>query len=82
MSFNIKRHIYTSVISWCSAALKKRWPFDASEMMTMYLIAENLVNVWDVIKDKFKKTKTLKDKRLLITMMYQSWKLCDDTFTE
>jgi hypothetical protein len=41
----------------------------------MYLITENLVNVWDVIKDEFKKTKTLKDKRLLIAMMYQSWKL-------
>ena len=41
----------------------------------MYLITENLVNVWDVIKDEFKKTKTLKDKRLLIVMMYQSWKL-------
>ena len=47
-----------------SAALKKRWPVDASEILTMYLIAENLVNVWDVIKDDFKKTKTLKDKRL------------------
>jgi len=41
----------------------------------MYLIAQNLVSVWDVIKDEFKKTKTLKDKRLLIAMMYQSWKL-------
>jgi len=41
----------------------------------MYLIAENLVNVWDVIKDEFKKTKILKDKRLVIAMMYQSWKL-------
>ena len=48
----------------------------------MYLIAENLVNHWDVIKDEFKKTKTLKDKRLLIAMMYQPWELCDDTFTE
>ena len=48
----------------------------------MYLIVENLVNVWDVIKDEFKKTKTLKDKRLLIAMMYQPWELCDDTFTE
>jgi len=48
----------------------------------MYLIAENLVNVWDVNKDEFKKTKTLKDKRLLIAMMYQPWELCDDTFTE
>jgi len=48
----------------------------------MYLIAENLVNDWDVMKDEFKKTKTLKDKRLLIAMMYQPWKLCDDTFTE
>jgi len=35
----------------------------------MYLIDENLVNVWDVIKDEFKKTKTLKDKRLLIVLM-------------
>ena len=25
----------------------------------MYLIAENLVNHWDVIKDEFKQTKTL-----------------------
>jgi len=48
----------------------------------MCLIAENLVNVWDVIKDEFKKTKTLKDKGLVIATMYQSWKLCDDTFTE
>jgi len=48
----------------------------------MYLTAENLVNVWDVIKDEYKKTKTLKDKRLLIAMMYQSWKLCDDPFIE
>ena len=48
----------------------------------MYLIAENLVNHWDVIKDEFKNTKTLKDKHLLIPMMYQPWELCDDTFTE
>jgi len=48
----------------------------------MYLIAENLVNDWNVIKDEFKKTKTLKDKRLLIGMMYQPWELCDDTFIE
>ena len=44
------------------AALKKRWPVDASEILTMYLTAENLVNVWNVIKDEFKKTETLKDK--------------------
>jgi len=48
----------------------------------MYLITENLVNHWDVIKDEFKKTKTLKEKRLLIVMMYQPWELRDDTFTE
>jgi len=36
----------------------------------MYLIVENLVHVCDVIKDEFQKTKTLKDKRLLIAMMY------------
>ena len=41
--------------------LKKRWPVDVSEILTMYLIAENLVNHWDVIKDKFKPTTTLKD---------------------
>jgi len=48
----------------------------------MYLIAENQVNDWDVMKDEFKKTKTLKNKRLLIAMIYQPWELCDDTFTE
>jgi len=47
----------------------------------MYLITENLVNHWDVIKDELLKTKTLKDKHLLIAMMYQPWELCDDTFT-
>ena len=48
----------------------------------MYLIVENLVKGWDVVKGGFKKTKTLADKRLLIAMMYQPWELCDDTFTE
>ena len=43
----------------------------------MYLIDENLVNDRDVIKDEFKKNKTLKDKRLLIAMMYQPWELYD-----
>ena len=65
-----------------SAALKKRLPVDGSEILTMYPIAENLVNDWDVIKDEFKKIKTHKNKRLLIAMMYQPWELCDDTFTE
>ena len=48
----------------------------------MYLIAENLVKSWEVIKDEFQKIKTLADKRLLILMRYQPWELCDDTFTE
>jgi len=48
----------------------------------MYLLAENLVNSWDVIKDEFEKTKTLQDKNLLIAMMYLPWELCDDSFTE
>jgi len=48
----------------------------------MYLIAENLVNRWDVIKDEFKNNKTLKDMNLLIAMMCQQWELCDDSFTE
>ena len=48
----------------------------------MYLIAENLVKGWEVIKDVFHKTKTLADKRLFIAMMYRPWELCDDTFTE
>jgi len=29
-----------------------------------------------------KDTKTLKDKNLLIAMMYQPWELCDDVFTK
>ena len=76
------RRIFLKNILADSAALKKCWPVDASEILTMYLIPENLVNVRDVIKDEFKKTKTLQDKRLLIAMMYQPWELCDDTFTE
>ena len=78
----LARRIFLKNILVDSVALKKRWPIDASGILTMYLIAENLVNVWDVIKDEYKKTKTLKDKRLLIAMMYQPWELCNDTFTE
>jgi len=78
----LARRIFLKTILADSVALKKRWPVDASEILTMYLIAENLVNDWDVIKDEFKKTKTLKDKSLLIAMMYQPWELCDDKFTE
>ena len=48
----------------------------------MYLVTANPVNHWNVIKDGLKKTKTLKDKHLLIAMMYQPWELCDDTVTE
>ena len=77
----LARRIFLKNILADSAALKKRWPVDGSEILTTYLIAENLVNVWDVIKDEFKKTKTLKDKHLLIAMMYQPWELCDDTYT-
>ena len=65
-----------------SAVIKKRWPVDVSEMLAMYPITENLAKGWDVIKDKFKKTKTLVDKCLLIAMMYQPWELCDDTLHE
>jgi len=76
------RQIFLKTILADSAALKKRWPVDASEILTMYLIAENLVNDWVIIKDEFKKKKTLKDRRLLIANMYQPWELCNDTFTE
>jgi len=76
------RRIFLLTILADSTALKKRWPVDASEILTIYLIAENLVKGWDVIKDEFKKTKTLADKRLLIAMMYQPWELCDFAFTE
>jgi len=78
----LARRIFLKTILADSAALKKRWPVDVSEILTMYLMTEHLVNHWDVIKDEFKKTKTLADKRLLIAMMYQPWELCDDTFTE
>jgi len=56
MAFYIlARRIFLKTIMADSAALKKHWPVDASEILTMYLIAENLVNHWDVIKDEFKK---------------------------
>jgi len=73
---------YSGRLCSAQAALKKRWPVNASEILTMYLIAETLVNDWDVIKDEFKKTKNLKDKRLLLGMMYQPWELCHDTFIQ
>ena len=48
----------------------------------MYMIAENLVTGWERLKNKFKPTKTLTDKNMLIAMMYQPWELCDDGFTK
>jgi len=50
----------------------------------MYLTAENLVTVqsWEKVKTEFKDTKTLKDKNLLIAIMYQPWEPCDDFFTK
>ena len=82
-AYNIlANRIFLKTLLTDSTALKKRWPVDVSEILTMYLIAENLVNDWHVIKDEFKKTKTLKDKHLLIAMVHQPWELCDDTFTE
>ena len=55
----LARRIFLKIILADSAALKQRWPVDVSEILTMYLIAENLVNHWDVIKVEFKQTKTL-----------------------
>jgi hypothetical protein len=40
-------------------------------MEIMYLIAEHLVHSWEKFKTEFKTTKTLKDKDMLIAMMYQ-----------
>jgi len=54
----LARWIFLRRLFW--QALKKRWPVDASEILTMYLIAENLVNDWDVIKDEFKKPRPSK----------------------
>jgi len=48
----------------------------------MYLIAENLLNALERLKNEFKPTKTLTDKNLLIARMYQPWELCDDVFSK
>jgi len=69
----LARRIFLLTILADSEARKKRWPVDTSEMLTMYLIAENVVKGWDVVKGEFNKTKTLADKHLLIAMMYQPW---------
>ena len=70
------------ILNDSSAALKKHWPAYDAEMVTMLLIAENFVEAWDTVKTQFAKTKPLKDKNLFITMMYQSWELCDGVFTK
>jgi len=61
--------------------IKTRWPKDACEVEPMYLIAETLVTGWERLKNEFKTTKTFTDKNLLIGMMCQPWKLCDNVFT-
>ena len=46
----------------------------------MVLTAENLVIAWDQVKAEFVNNKTLKNKNLLVAMMYEPWELCDDVF--
>jgi len=69
------KKILPMVILSDSRALKKRWqlrwPEYVSEIETMHLTAETLVPSWEKVKTEFKDTKTLKDKNLLIAMMYQ-----------
>ena len=43
----------------------------ASEMVSTYLIAEDLVIAWDQVKTEFTATKTLENKNPMIAMMYQ-----------
>ena len=44
----LTRRIFLKTILADSTALKKRWPVDVSEILTMYLISENQANDWDV----------------------------------
>jgi len=62
--------------------LKSRWPEDHGEVETMYSLAENLVTCWEDLHNEFKSTNTLQNEELLCAMMYQSWELCDETFSK
>jgi len=66
------RQIFLKVILSHGEAPKKHLPDYASEVVSLSLIAQNLVKSWEKVKADFKVTKTLKDKNLWIEMMYQT----------
>ena len=46
----------------------------------MFNGVENLIKNWDDFNAEFKESVTLRDKAMLIPMIYLSWDLCDDTY--
>jgi len=48
----------------------------------MFNVAQNLIKNWDDFNAEFAESATLRNKAMLIPMMYLPWELCDDTYLE
>ena len=60
--------------------LLARWPESAKVLRKMSNGVENLIKNWDDFNAEFKESVTLRDKTMLIPMIYLPWDLCDDTY--
>jgi len=48
----------------------------------MFNVAENIIKSWDDFNAEFAESATLRNKAMLIPMMYLPWELCDETYLE
>ena len=76
----LARQIFRKVILLDENRLLTRWPKSAKVLRKMFNGVENLIKNWDDFNAEFKESATLRDKTMLIPMMYLSWELCDDTY--
>jgi len=76
----LARQIFRKVILLDESRLLTRWPKSAKVLRKMFNGVENLIKNWDDFNAEFKESATLRDKTMLIPMMYLPWELCDDTY--
>jgi len=78
----LARQIFRKVILLDESRLLFRWPKSAQVLRKMFNVAENLIKNWDDFNAEFAGSATLRNKAMLIPMMYLPWELCDDTYLE
>jgi len=72
---------FRKIILLDESQLLARWPKSSAVLRMMFNSADKLIKNWEAFKDKFAEKPTLKNKTMLIPIMYVSWELCDETLT-